>query len=53
MRTTDMGIIEIMFATGVGIRVEEYKGALSVTVAVPPNYNVSTPWVGLSRVLFV
>ena len=44
-RVTDMGTMEVMFDTGVGIRVQEFKGALAITVSLPPSYNVSTPWV--------
>lgn len=38
-RNANMSEIQIMFVTGVGIRVQEANGILDVMVALPPSYN--------------
>lgn len=34
----DMSVVDVMFATGVGIRLTEIDGSLQVAVALPPEY---------------
>jgi hypothetical protein len=38
-RDMNMSRLDVMFATGVGIKVSESRGLLSVVVALPPSYN--------------